>query len=80
MEVSEKEWVNSENRRGDWIIAYHTTLALLVLRVNPLFFGGLQMQWSNLISKENLHLLIIYFGFFLVLKKRFVILIKNMKT
>ena len=35
MEASKKEWVNSER----------TTLALVVLGVNPLFLGGLHIKY-----------------------------------
>ena len=39
MEATEEEWVNSEKLRGNSMIEYRTTLALVVLGVNPLFLG-----------------------------------------
>ena len=45
MDASEEEWVNFENQLYDRMIALRTTLALVVLGVNPLFLGGLYITY-----------------------------------
>ena len=44
LEASEEEWVNSENHLGDFMTTYHTTLSFVVLGINPLNLGGLQLS------------------------------------
>ena len=61
LEAFEDEWVNSENHWGDWMIAQCTTLALVVLGVNPLFLGGLHlyfMIYVLILKRRQLVLLI----------------------